>query len=238
MTDKACRECHLISDGSICPACNSSNMSDDFSGIVVIIDPEGSAIARAMKIKEKGHYALRVRQVTRIRLLTDELREELKKPQGLLIEGPFQDTMKRLKELVEIVKPSLVVSVGDIVSSHMLEEGISLDVLLVDNKTMRKPIQPIIVDVDQTLCAKNPPGTITDEAWATINQAIAQKGRTKVIIDGEEDLLTVVTVLSAPDDAFVVYGQPQVGIVVVKVTEEAKEKMQRIIDLMIDSSKS
>ena len=139
--------------------------------------------------------------------------------------------MKRLKELVEIVKPSLVVSVGDIVSSHMLEEGISLDVLLVDNKTMRKPIQPIIVDVDQTLYAKNPPGTITDEAWATINQAIAQKGRTKVFIDGEEDLLTVVT-------AFVVYGQPQVGIVVVKVTEEAKEKMQRIIDLMIDSSKS
>ncbi|MBN1784191.1 MAG: DNA-directed RNA polymerase subunit E'' [Candidatus Bathyarchaeota archaeon] len=61
MTDKACRECHLISDGSICPACNASNMSDDFSGIVVIIDPKGSAIARAMKVKEKGHYALRVR---------------------------------------------------------------------------------------------------------------------------------------------------------------------------------
>ena len=146
--------------------------------------------------------------------------------------------MNRLKELVEIVKPSLVVSVGDIVSSHMLEEGISLDVLLVDNKTMRKPIQPIIVDVDQTFYAKNPPGTITDEAWATIKQAIAQKGRTKIIIDGEEDLLTVVTVLSAPDNAFVVYGQPQAGIVVVKVTEETKEKMQRIIDSMIDSSKS
>ena len=190
------------------------------------------------KAPEENHHLPKNDKNVVIRLLTDELREELKKPQGLLIEGPFQDTMKRLKELVEIVKPSLVVSVGDIVSSHMLEEGISLDVLLVDNKTMRKPIQPIIVDVDQTLCAKNPPGTITDEAWATIKQAIALKGRTKIIIDGEEDLLTVVTVLSAPDNAFVVYGQPQVGIVVVKVTEEAKEKMQRIIDSMIDSSKS
>jgi uncharacterized protein (UPF0218 family) len=174
----------------------------------------------------------------RVRLLTDELREELKKPQGLLIEGPFPETMKRLKELVEIVKPSLVVSVGDIVSSHMAEGGISLDVLVVDNKTMRKPIQPIVVEVDQSLYAKNPPGAITDEAWATIRQAIEQKGRTKVIIDGEEDLLTVVTVLSAPDEAFVVYGQPHVGIVVVKVTEESKEKMQRIIDSMDDSSKS
>jgi DNA-directed RNA polymerase subunit E" len=63
MTDKACRECHLISYGSvsICPNCNASNLSDDFSGIVVIIDPEGSAVARAMQVKKKGHYALRVR---------------------------------------------------------------------------------------------------------------------------------------------------------------------------------
>ena len=61
MTDKACRFCHFISDGSICPNCNESDLSDDFSGVVLIIDPEGSAIARAMKVKKKGHYALRVR---------------------------------------------------------------------------------------------------------------------------------------------------------------------------------
>ena len=174
----------------------------------------------------------------RVRRLTDELRKELKEPQGMLIEGPFKETMKRLKELVEITKPSLVVSVGDIVSAHIVKEGISLDVLVVDNKTMRKPIKPIVVDVDQTLYARNPPGAITDEAWAAIRQAIKQTGRTKVIVDGEEDLLTVVTVLSAPADAFVVYGQPQVGIVVVKVTEEAQERMRRIVDSMVDSSKS
>lgn len=61
MTDKACRDCHFISHGSICPNCNESNLSDDFSGVVVIIDPESSAIAHTMKVKKKGHYALRVR---------------------------------------------------------------------------------------------------------------------------------------------------------------------------------
>ena len=173
-----------------------------------------------------------------IRRLTDELREELKKPQGLLIEGPFEETMERLKELIVKEKPSTVISVGDIASQQMIKFGLSLDVLIVDNKTMRKPIQPIVVDVDQTLYAKNPSGTITDEAWAAIRSATEHKGRTKVMIDGEEDLLTLVTVLSAPKDAFVVYGQPHVGIVVVKVTEEKKENMRRIVDLMKESSKS
>jgi uncharacterized protein (UPF0218 family) len=36
----------------------------------------------------------------------------------------------------------------------------------------------------------------------------------------------------------VVYGQPHKGIVVVKVTEENREKMRRIVDSMEDSSKS
>jgi len=155
-----------------------------------------------------------------------------------LIEGPFEKTMKRLKELIEKEKPSMVISVGDIVSRNMIEYGVSLNVLIVDNKVMRKPIQPITVDADQTLYAKNPPGAITDEAWTVIRSAIEQKGQTRVMVDGEEDLLTLVVVLSAPEDALVVYGQPHRGIVVVKVTEETREKMWRIVDAMEESSKS
>jgi GTP-dependent dephospho-CoA kinase len=146
--------------------------------------------------------------------------------------------MKQLKAIIEKEKPSSIISVGDIVSQHMLDFGLPLDVLIVDNKTMRKAINPIVVDVDQTLYAKNPPGTITEEAWAAISDAVAYEGRTKVMIDGEEDLLTVVAVLSAPEDALVVYGQPNVGVVAVKVTEERKENMRRIVDLMKQSSKS
>lgn len=61
MTEKACRECHRISRGSICPKCKAATMSDDFTGLVIVFDPEGSAIAHAMKVEEKGYYALRVR---------------------------------------------------------------------------------------------------------------------------------------------------------------------------------
>jgi len=61
MNEKACRECHMISNESICPNCKATSLSDDFSGLVIIFNSEGSAIARAMKVKEKGRYAIRVR---------------------------------------------------------------------------------------------------------------------------------------------------------------------------------
>jgi len=61
MSEKACRKCHLIARGSICPRCKETTMSDDFSGLVIIFDPEGSRIAEVMGVKEKGKYALKVR---------------------------------------------------------------------------------------------------------------------------------------------------------------------------------
>ena len=61
MTEKACRECHQISRGSTCPKCKAATMSDDFTGLAIIFDQENSIIANAMKVEEKGRYALRVR---------------------------------------------------------------------------------------------------------------------------------------------------------------------------------
>jgi len=173
-----------------------------------------------------------------IRTLTIELREELKRPQGLLIAGSFKETMKTLKELVEKEKPPAIISVGDIISMLMLKFGLAVDILIVDNKTMRKKISPIVVDSNHTLYAKNPSGTITNEAWNIIRTALKLKGLKKIIIEGEEDLLTIVAVLSAPNDAFVVYGQPNVGVVVIKVNGKKKKDMQKILDLMKETSKS
>jgi DNA-directed RNA polymerase subunit E" len=61
MSKKACRECHLISRGNVCPKCKASNLSDDFAGLLIIFDPDNSEIARRVDAKEKGRYALRVR---------------------------------------------------------------------------------------------------------------------------------------------------------------------------------
>ncbi|MEM1540056.1 MAG: transcription elongation factor subunit Spt4 [Candidatus Bathyarchaeia archaeon] len=61
MSEKACTTCRAITTGNVCPKCKTPSLSEDFSGLVIIFDPEGSAIAKAMSIKEKGRYALKVR---------------------------------------------------------------------------------------------------------------------------------------------------------------------------------
>jgi uncharacterized protein (UPF0218 family) len=174
----------------------------------------------------------------KIRRLTPKLREELKAPLGLLIQGSFDETMKALKELIEKEKPSKIISVGDAVSDSMMRHAVSPQVLIVDNTVMRKPVRPIAVDTDQTLHVRNPAGTLAEEAWAVIKEALRGKRRTRVLVDGEEDLLTLVAVLCAPENSLVVYGQPHEGIVVVKVTEKTREMVRRIVDSMEQSSKS
>lgn len=58
---KACRECHSLVEGAVCPVCQSSALSEDWTGYVVIIDPVKSEIARLMNIKRPGKFALKVR---------------------------------------------------------------------------------------------------------------------------------------------------------------------------------
>lgn len=61
MSEKACRDCSYLTTETTCPNCKSTSFSDDYSGLVIIFNPEDSAIAKAMKVTKKGRFALKVR---------------------------------------------------------------------------------------------------------------------------------------------------------------------------------
>ena len=61
---KACRKCRTIQkikNNPRCYRCNSTNLTNDFTGKVFIIDPETSEIAERLNIETTGEYALKVR---------------------------------------------------------------------------------------------------------------------------------------------------------------------------------
>lgn len=167
-----------------------------------------------------------------IRRLTPNLRRELKSPLGLLIRGSYEETNKVLKKLIEKEKPAKVISVGDVVSATMIKNGVFPQILVIDNRVLREPVTPIEVKADRTLCVRNPPGVLTEEAWIVMRKALELEGFTRILVDGEEDLFTIVAVLCAPKGSLVVYGQPGKGIVAVRVTEKAIGKVRRVVDAM------
>jgi DNA-directed RNA polymerase subunit E" len=61
MSERACPNCHFLTKESVCPKCRSTGLSDDHSGLVIVFEPDSSIIAKAMNIKERGRYALKVR---------------------------------------------------------------------------------------------------------------------------------------------------------------------------------
>jgi len=164
--------------------------------------------------------------------LTPELRIKLKKPIGILIRGSFSETMKIFKDTAEKEKPAVIISVGDTVSKNLEENHMFPQLSIVDNRVMRRNIQPVPLTAEKTIHVKNPPGTITEEALEAIREALKSSCRVKIVVDGEEDLLALIAVLYSPENAFVIYGQPYEGVVVVKVTSEKKAEVAGILKTM------
>ncbi|MDI9646390.1 MAG: transcription elongation factor subunit Spt4 [Archaeoglobales archaeon] len=61
MTELACKKCKFInSDVSICKNCGSTELTKEWYGYLIILDPERSEIAKRVDIRIPGKYALRV----------------------------------------------------------------------------------------------------------------------------------------------------------------------------------
>ena len=167
-----------------------------------------------------------------IRLLTNDLRVKLKSPLGTLLKGSFNETINEFEKIVKAKKPSMIISVGDALSEALLKHGIFPKVLIVDYKIMRKPTAPLVTEGYETFPLRNVAGTISDKAWAVVESAVARDGKVKIVVEGEEDLLTLVAIISAPESSVVVYGQPREGMVIVEVTSEKKKETRRIVEAM------
>lgn len=164
--------------------------------------------------------------------LSPILREKLKQPLGILIRGSFADTMRKFGEIAKKENPTTIVSVGDTVSRNLAASGFSPQLSIVDNKCMRRSIQPIRLLTEKTVYVQNPQATITEEAIAAIKNALETDISVKMVVEGEEDLLTLVAILYAPDNSLILYGQPYEGVVVVKTTCEKKAEIAEILKAM------
>lgn len=139
--------------------------------------------------------------------LTEALRQSLKRPLGDLVPGTEAECNRVLAQVVATEKPIMLILVGDTVSRNAADSGIESDVLIIDKLEKREKARPFLFHSRKIIRTKNRAGRIEMEAWHAIEEAIKERGAL-VEVDGEEDLLAIAAVLSAPNGSLVVYGQP------------------------------
>ncbi len=158
------------------------------------------------------------------------LRKKLKEPLGDLLTGSQKEINFQLKKLIS-KKPKKIICVGDAVSRKFTKLGLPANIKIIDNKEMRKKVKPFAFNAETIFRVKNPKGTINLAAWQALKDAL-KKDEALIIIDGEEDLLALPAILSAPKGALIFYGQPKKGIVSIKVNKEKKLEAKKILDMM------
>ena len=157
--------------------------------------------------------------------LKEDIIIELKKPLGDLYPD-FEDAIDEIKS------SEFLISVGDATFSNLTKYELYPNIGIIDNLIQRKNHTHDVIHANHILKADNPAGYITDDLWETIGQALelSNSGECYVIeVAGEEDLAVLPCILMADPDATILYGQPNEGLVLLKVLD-VKNKAQRLID--------
>jgi len=59
--EKACKKCRLIVKGDVCPVCKDSQLTKTWEGYIVLMNVEGSEVAKALGATTPGRYALKIK---------------------------------------------------------------------------------------------------------------------------------------------------------------------------------
>ncbi len=162
----------------------------------------------------------------------ESVKNKLREPLGRIV---------GTKEIRNILKKTKrIIAVGDLVVFSLIEINMPFDVCIVDLKTKRRPLSQKQIEKINEIPLKsykirNPAGHITKEAWDTIRKCLNEDEKVKIVVEGEEDLLVLPVILHANNGDVVLYGQPDKGIVVVKIDDRVKQKVVFLLrDMILD----
>lgn len=142
--------------------------------------------------------------------LTEVQRLFFSKPQGEVITEP-SDAM-------------YVCLVGDSTVETFLQNSWSFNVAVFDFKMMRKEYRSPLIDKKKIdIVAVNQAGNISLHLVKALELAIKKK-YSYLFVDGEEDLAAVAAMLLLPLGSVIYYGQPNLGIIRMDVTETRKDE--------------
>ncbi|MHC1570557.1 MAG: GTP-dependent dephospho-CoA kinase family protein [Methermicoccaceae archaeon] len=162
--------------------------------------------------------------------LGESLKPALRKPLGkLYADGhPIAESTR---------EHAILVSVGDIITYRLLCEGVVPKLSIVDGMSCRKAVSSEVLNGTRHPSFRmvevwNPSGTLTEELVLAVRDALISPHRTRIFINGEEDLAVLPVVMLAPRTTGVLYGQPNEGYVVLRVNSSTQNRVGTILSSM------
>ncbi len=208
-------------------------MEDQFELLKPVRANDGDKMASArIRLGEIDREGRRLRGTKELpRKMGDNLRSGLAAPKGDVYAATEGNPEKRVVERIRREEPSVVIAVGDVTCATLATEGYIPGVRVVDGITKRGPFEEEFSG-DREYIIYNPAATIYPEAWSVMDTAIRDDEQSLIVVEGEEDLMGFPAVLLAPDGSVMLYGQPDVGIVWVPVTEENRSLARAFLEEM------
>ena len=160
--------------------------------------------------------------------LPHNLRSELRKPLGKLY--PRNTIIEEIHQ--ELLKPAeKIITVGDVITRNLLDSGVTINLAVIDGKTQRtSSTPPIDLHGDhRPVHVHNPPTTITEELIKALENALLERKPAVIMVDGEEDLAVLPAVLLSPATSIVMYGQPGIGGVLVRVDDAVRKRVGSLL---------
>lgn len=145
---------------------------------------------------------------------------------------PLGKVYLNIGEILRLLKGRQIVSIGDICTLTLIDNGIIPHLAVFDFIYMRKELpKEKQVQLENTFADmkiyKNEPGTISDKFAKDAKKLLKEGGAVK--IDGEEDLTAIPLILNADEKMGIVYGQPNEGIVLVIPDNKTKKRIKKIL---------
>ena len=153
----------------------------------------------------------------------------MKIPLGVLLPESQADKSHIEKYLSD---NSYIISVGDRTTEKMIDFDLIPSLQIIDGQEKREKRDPPKLENATELTVDNPAAEITFESISIIKKAFTLQSPVRIFVNGEEDLLVLPVCVHAPENAVVLYGQPNEGLVIVRITPEIRNKVQGLLDLM------
>jgi cytidyltransferase-like protein len=174
------------------------------------------------EINREGRMYLNPEWQNKKLILPDKLRSKLQEPWGRV-----------LNEIPSNLDGTKTVVVGDATSQRFNQKSIKRFLSIVDFQIQRKVSFQNLLELgfanEEVRKINNPHGELTPELFGAVQLAFESQNKTVILVEGEDDLAVLPVLLISPLGFEIFYGQPNVGLVQLPVTEENKEKAYQLV---------